>query len=301
MLVRIVIISLLLVFPFVAQASGNVGKVSHVSGDAWIVKGTHKTPITLDSVVHEGDVISTSNSGRVKLFMKDKTTVFVGRKSKITIDHYEMKEQKLASASFNMFWGKIRFLVSKMRTGSSDFAVKTTTATIGVRGTDFIAQKPIAPKAPTKVSLFSGRVVASSISGKLIDMKPGQQANFNVSGKINVTAIPKNTLKNSGLGGKSFGEVKNDPAAKKNDSEVKKRDSTAKKADPIAKKKGKTTLKKGRTTLKKGRTTLKKGKATLKKGRTTLKKGNASLNKGRTTLKKGRSTLKKGNAALKKG
>ena len=184
--------------PLTAQATV-AGNVEYSSGEAWIERSGERISLHNGDRVDAGDVVVTAQSGRVKLRMQDESKIFVGRESRITIDKYEMRKGSLFSGSFNMLWGKVRFLVAKLNTGGASFSVQTKTATIGVRGTQFavMANRPSTPKqiVPTTVMLFEGAVVGKSISGNITNIKPGKLVVFNPAGKITKRNITKQDLK----------------------------------------------------------------------------------------------------------
>jgi len=184
--------------PLTAQATV-AGNVEYLSGEAWIERSGEKVLLNSGDRVDAGDVVVTTLSGRVQLLMQDGSKVFVGRKSRITIDRYETQKGILSSGSFNMLWGKVRFLVAKLSKGASSFSVQTKTATIGVRGTQFavIANRPLTPKqiVPTTVMLFEGAVVGRSLKGNITNIKPGKLAVFNPAGKITTRNISKKDIK----------------------------------------------------------------------------------------------------------
>ena len=213
---RIIIALVLMVLPVIAEA-GVAGQANYISGDVWVMRDSIKTRLGLNDQVMSGDVVLTDLSGRAKLVMQDKSVIYVGRKSRITIDRYETKNGNLLSGSFNMLWGKVRFLVTKLNNRSSEFSVRTKTATIGVRGTEFAVlveppragvpfkpdiKLPDMPDTPTTVMLFSGAVVGKpTISirpGRVTPptlIKPGKMARFGTDGSVKMRPIKKPDIK----------------------------------------------------------------------------------------------------------
>ena len=195
-------------FPLAAQASV-AGKVVYHSGEAWALRDGDRVALQQGAEVHSGDVIVTTKSGRAKFSMVDNSVVYVGRQSRITIDRYDMKEGSLFSGSFNMLWGKVRFLVTKLNSSRANFSVKTKTATIGVRGTQFavlvnppsVDLKPfvkvpsVIPAVPTTVMLFEGAVIGKSIKGQIVNIKPGTIVRLKPNGAIFSRKIQGHDLK----------------------------------------------------------------------------------------------------------
>ncbi|MDT8375833.1 MAG: FecR domain-containing protein [Mariprofundaceae bacterium] len=205
--ILIVIFSFL--FPLTAQATV-AGKVVYHSGEAWALRNGERVGLQQGVEVHSGDVIVTTMHGRAKLSMVDDSVVYVGRQSRITIDRYDMRGESLFSGSFNMLWGKVRFLVTKLHGSGADFSVRTKTATIGVRGTQFavlVNPPSVVPKpsvkvpdsallnVPTTVMLFEGAVVGRSIKGQVINIKPGTIVRLKPNGAILSRKIQKHDMK----------------------------------------------------------------------------------------------------------
>ena len=188
----------LFLFPLITQASV-AGNVEYLRGEAWVERSGEKILLNQGDTVDAGDVVVTTQSGRVKLHMQDESKVFVGSRSRITIDNYEMRKGSLFSGSFNMLWGKVRFLVTKLNIGSSSFSVRTKTATIGVRGTQFaiMLDKPTKPQqlVPTTIMLFEGAVVAKSIKGQITNIQPGTIVRMKPNGAVLSRRIEKHDLR----------------------------------------------------------------------------------------------------------
>ncbi len=185
-------------FPMAAQATV-AGKVVYYSGEAWALRDGERIALQQGVEVHSGDVIVTAVGGRAKFSMVDNSVVYVGRQSRITIEQYDMKEGSLFSGSFDMLWGRVRFLVTKLNSSRANFSVKTKTATIGVRGTQFaiILDKPAKPEqlVPTRVMLFEGAVIAKSVKGQVTNIKPGTIVRLKPDGIVQIRKIEKRDLK----------------------------------------------------------------------------------------------------------
>ncbi len=214
MTIRVIIAAIFLsLFPMVVHASV-AGNVEYLSGDAWVERGDEKISLQLGDTVDAGDIVVTTKSGRVKLVMRDDSKVYVGSQSRIAIDNYEMRGGSLFSGSFSMLWGKVRFLVTKLKSGSSSFSVQTKTATIGVRGTEFAVivpkvpapekpnlKLPDMPDVPTTVMLFEGKVVGKPKVGPSVAkleptlIRPGKMAEFGKDGRVKMRTIRKIDIK----------------------------------------------------------------------------------------------------------
>lgn len=175
-----------------AQKAKNVAVVKFVRGVAEVqAPGESVSKITKGSWIKEGSTIKTAARSVVKLSFIDKSSMNIGPNS-------EMKVEKFAkddAGVIEVLSGKIRSQVSKnymdMKKDKSKLFIKSKSAVMGIRGTDFIfsANKI---NGQSSAVLFEGSVVFNKNDGKrrgsadleaLVDkgvrIKPGQ---FSVSG-----------------------------------------------------------------------------------------------------------------------
>jgi len=130
--------------------------------------------------------------------MRDDSKLHIGRLSRISLSEYSFKDGSLVSAAFNMLWGKARFFVARLNKGSK-FKVKTRTAVLGVRGTEFLVVVPIpdgitdptAMKLPpgllaeiTKVVGIDGMVTGVSTRGESVEIISGVTVWFSLDGRL---------------------------------------------------------------------------------------------------------------------
>ena len=195
-----------------AIADTVAGRVTYQAGESWAVSEGKNRTLAVGDTVSPGEVIVTGEAGRVRLDMEDGSRVFVGSRSRIEIKDYKVENGNLVSGLFDMLWGKTRFLVSKLRSSSSTFSVNTTTAVIGVRGTEFSVVVPRPdklpakqvlqyrpniklPPKPTQLMLFEGSVMGKSYKGRRQLIKPGQLADFKLNGVIQARKILKSDIR----------------------------------------------------------------------------------------------------------
>ncbi len=118
-----------------------VGFVSLVEGQAMIFRedseqGDEAAP---GMPLFEGDAIRTMEPGRIRIQMKDDSLITLTSQTRLTISRSLYSQEKEERASFfDMALGKARFVVKKLvGYKRSEFKVKTKTAIVGVRGSDF--------------------------------------------------------------------------------------------------------------------------------------------------------------------
>lgn len=181
-----------------AESMRGAGKVTYVLGDAYVIRGSKRTPLSAGDILFSSDMLVTGYRGRIRLQMHDGSKVHLGRLSRISVSNYTLKKGSLISGAFNMLWGKARFFVTKLSKGSG-FRVTTGTAVLGVRGTEFLVVIPIPggitdptaihlpPDVPVEVTTVigvEGLVVGLSLSGERVNISPGVTVEFTKDGKL---------------------------------------------------------------------------------------------------------------------
>jgi hypothetical protein len=204
-----------------AQTSfaASVGTVVFVSGDAWLLYGANKSQLRKGQKVDQNQAILTGHNGRVRLLMKDNSKVFISPRSRIKLDRYVVKGTALIIGKINMFWGKVRFFVNKLRKRNASFSVSTRTAVLGVRGTEFEVgvEKPAGvhgsddlvlsemPPTKTSVQMISGTVVMTTSSGSEVVLTKGSSVIVDTEG--NVTKQTGGSSRDQGSQGESTGDA----------------------------------------------------------------------------------------------
>jgi len=138
-----------------------VGKVARVSGTVVIVhlNETSGYHVSQDMNVYRGDTIVTGRSAKVVVRLNDGSQISQGASSRMQLNQmvYSPKKQT-RSAFIHMSSGKARFSVQKLQSYKNRrFRIKTASALIGVRGSDFIIQ--VQPEL-TQVAAFENTELA---------------------------------------------------------------------------------------------------------------------------------------------
>jgi hypothetical protein len=134
LILRLITATLLLNSATLAVA--NIGSVTETKGSGQVVRKQAVQPVTAQLPIQKMDTVRTGN-GRVKITFVDKTTVNVTEQSKLVIDDFVYSGNPLTSKmSLKFASGTVRFATG---TGinKSNVNLKTPSATIAVRGTDF--------------------------------------------------------------------------------------------------------------------------------------------------------------------
>jgi hypothetical protein len=170
-----------------ADGTAMAGKVVSVEGRVLMRQdgsaGGALNGLKPGDVVKEGDVINTSSNGKVKLLLEDHTILDLGPSALFKVQKFQVNHGGDRQVDMQMAYGSVRASVSKPvnTAAGGKFQIRTRTATMGVRGTEFIVQSEMgaisrkeeaaqakerggkdgksAPKAPeTKVTVVQGKV-----------------------------------------------------------------------------------------------------------------------------------------------
>ncbi len=169
-LYKSVVFAAVLLAPVALAAEGAVGTIAVVEGSAFRTpaKGGGKVALKVGSEIEIKDVIETSDPGNLKITLNDKSTILLGKGSKLTIKEAAFKDQVRESFDAELSFGSVWSKVSKALTGGdAKFEISTTRAVAGVRGTVFrvdaaklIRGTTTGPKAATGmvIKVSEGRV-----------------------------------------------------------------------------------------------------------------------------------------------
>jgi hypothetical protein len=209
-----IMLSLIAVPTSHVYAASSIGRIVHTYGPAWVQRGTTREKAARGQVVLRNDSIVTGSRGRVKIVMGDGSKVYIGAKSRVSLRKYSLRGTKLLNASIHMLWGKARFFVNKLTTRGSSFRVRTPTAVLGVRGTEFIVLVPPTPELlnrafdnitledvpqlPTRTILSEGAVDVSVGSAAPERLLPGHTALVDKGGKVMIRETGEDDAKFKG-------------------------------------------------------------------------------------------------------
>jgi hypothetical protein len=164
-ILRAGLILALLFSPPLSAATGPVGKVIAVSGEASVIRSRDNSHHTLafKDPVFLNDRIVTAAAGQVKLLLNDDSVLKVSPTSELHITEQVIGPGEESRTTINLLKGKLRSIIGKQLGGNSRFEVHTDVAVAGVRGTDF----EVLAEGETLIRCFSGRVAVGNIDPNL--------------------------------------------------------------------------------------------------------------------------------------
>lgn len=129
---------LLLLSTTPALAADVAGTVELIDGTVWIQGADSKIrSIKNDQPLYEGDIIITGQDGELQARMQDEAIIAVRPNSKLKIESYRAEGDEDDNAVFSLLIGTFRSVTGWIgKYNRKNYAIKTTAATIGVRGTD---------------------------------------------------------------------------------------------------------------------------------------------------------------------
>jgi len=120
----------------VAHADG--GQITGTSGTAYLERGGTQQRVTPTQTILPGDTLITENNGRVQWTMQDNSPFAMLGDSKFKVEEFSSANNR--RAIFTLLKGGFRTLTGLIGKRSGDvYRVNTPVATLGVRGTRFVA------------------------------------------------------------------------------------------------------------------------------------------------------------------
>ena len=170
--------TLLLCFEHSALANSGVAKAIILKGSVVAVNPTTNEQIALKkgSWVDEGFVVKTESKSFVKFLFIDKSQMNLGPKSEMAISKFPKKEAGIITLMKGSLRSKVtkNYLDNKDKDKSKLF-IKTKTAAMGVRGTDFmVTYNPT--NENTALVTFSGAVAMAQLSDVVRNIQVTQNA-----------------------------------------------------------------------------------------------------------------------------
>lgn len=134
---------LLFILLFATFVFAEIAKISTIVGDAMIQRGTKEFKVNLGTLLEKNDIITTKSNSKLQIIFNDNTIVTVGKSSKFNINDYifDEKTPQNSKTDFQLLKGTFRVITGKIGKINRDkFKLKVKSATIGIRGTNFIVR-----------------------------------------------------------------------------------------------------------------------------------------------------------------
>jgi hypothetical protein len=138
-----------MVFAGVAAAA-DIGLVKVSRGSVQLQRGAEKLAVKVGMAVQASDVLVTGNDGVAGITFADNSLVSIGPDSVFAIDKYQFDSTTHAGEfEGDLRRGRLAAVSGKMvRQSPESMKIRTPSAIMGVRGTDFVVQVDDSPKRP---------------------------------------------------------------------------------------------------------------------------------------------------------
>jgi hypothetical protein len=136
--------SLALLLATAECAAATAGFVKVAEGTATVTRGNQTMPAAPGLPLEEGDVLKTGADGQLGVVLRDDTRVSLGPDTEVRIDRFVFAPaQGQLALVLKMARGVAAYVSGKIAQLSPDAVrVETPVATVGVRGTRFVAKVP---------------------------------------------------------------------------------------------------------------------------------------------------------------
>lgn len=134
----------------------DIGYVGALKGSASITRSSGTLDVKNGMPLKVKDTIITSEKSRVQVILNDSTVVTIGSNSTFTFDAYKFGAKDDSEVKMHIERGFFRSVTGKIgKLAPERFKVKTASATIGIRGTDFSA---LVSEDKETITCYKGRV-----------------------------------------------------------------------------------------------------------------------------------------------
>lgn len=115
-----------------------VGIVGSYQGDVKVLRDAKVLHVKSGFILEKNDKIKTATSSKVQLLLDDDSVITIGEDSELAISDFLYDEETQNALELELSHGFFRTLTGKIgKLAPERFKLKTRSATIGIRGTDF--------------------------------------------------------------------------------------------------------------------------------------------------------------------
>jgi len=184
---------ILLTFLSTGLFAGSVATVTALKGTASIFREGVKSEALLGAELLAKDNITTADNSKLQMIFSDETIVTLGKNSNFSIEEYLFENTEEPVVEFGMIKGAMRTITGKIgKLAPQKFKVKTKTATIGIRGTNFSV---IIEEDGTFEAYCTYGAISITVNGKEYRVEQGYFIHISPEGKVEIKAFSSKDLK----------------------------------------------------------------------------------------------------------
>lgn len=134
---KYILVLLVCLLPFSSFA--DIGKITESQGTAIEIKrGKDSIKASMGTVIHSNDTVSVGSNSKITITFKDDSTAKISENSKLFIDDFVYDPNGRSKSAMKVGLGTVRMASGNIaKQNSQNVNIKTPTAAIAVRGTDF--------------------------------------------------------------------------------------------------------------------------------------------------------------------
>jgi len=160
----------------------NIGKVIVKNPAVFVVRNGESLSVSgFGRILKKGDTVITQRDGKAHIILNNGSELFLAPSAKLTISEQLIGKSNKGIKQFILsIYGKIRLQIKKRKI--KQVTVKTKTAVIAVKGTDFIVSYE---NEITMVGTLEGLVnLTSRVNQQHIDIPPGKMSSVSPDGDV---------------------------------------------------------------------------------------------------------------------
>ena len=156
--------SILIFFLFVSTLSAGIGEVTALKGAVSLERKGFSQAIELGLELLRKDLITTKERSKVQVILNDDTVITIGPKSSYHfLEYVETKDPEVLMQLDHGFFKAVTGKIGKL--SPHRFKIKTRAASIGVRGTQFMAHVDIDNE---QIACIQGTIVVTTIDRAIV-------------------------------------------------------------------------------------------------------------------------------------
>jgi len=170
-------------------AFSNVGKITALKGEVYIIRDSKQINAKSGSILILKDQIKTQNKARALILFNDNTSITVGNNSTLSVNEFvmDLTHPKRSKTNFGFGNGIFRTITGKIgKVNPQGFKIKTKSASIGIRGTTLDTSVKLNSNGVEEVSvafLKGHGFITSDLTGIEIAVNTGENANMLQNGQ----------------------------------------------------------------------------------------------------------------------
>ncbi|MBC7610300.1 MAG: FecR domain-containing protein [Polaromonas sp.] len=175
--------SLLVIACIAGCAAANSATIFALQGRVEVERGSLRLPAVKGVALKQGDVVRTFENGELVIVFDDGSVASMRNNSELKLDAYRLRgNPEERNKVINLAVGTLRYVSAVFSRGAKmDTSLRTTTATIGIRGTDFElsyfrAGRNDTDATGTYVKVNSGLVAVTGKDGSEVEVGSAQTA-----------------------------------------------------------------------------------------------------------------------------